>query len=159
MKIVADSSPLIAFAILNQLNLLSRIFSEIFIPQTVYDEVSKWSKPHSQKLKKFSKNKVQTIQNQIAVQLLRKDVDLGEAEAIVLALESNIENILIDDTKARKIAQAQGLLPIGSIGVLLQAKKSGLIEIVKPSLDKLIANRIRIRKTLYNKALDLAGEK
>lgn len=158
MRIVVDSSPLIAFAILNQLDLLPRIFSEIYIPQTVYDEVSAWSKPHSQKLRKFSKEKLQTVQNQIAVQLLRKDVDLGEAEAIVLALEKRIENILIDHHKGRKIAQAQGLYPIGSIGVLLQAKKVGFIQEVKPSLDKLIANKIRIGKNLYKRALELAGE-
>lgn len=92
MRVVADSSPLIAFAILDQLNLLARIFTEICVPQAVFEEVSAWSKPYSQKLRRFSKQKVQIVQNQIAVQLLRKDVDSGEAEAIVLALEKEIEN-------------------------------------------------------------------
>ncbi len=126
MRIVADSSPLIAFAILNQLDLLSKMFSGICVPQGVYDEISAWSKPYSQKLRKILKNKVKAVRNRLAVQLLRKDMNPGEAEAIVLALEEGIENILIDDHKGRKIAQAQGLHPFGSIGVLLQAKKVGL---------------------------------
>lgn len=158
MRIIADSSPLIAFAILNQLDLLPKIFSEILVPQGVYDEISAWSKPYSQKLQKFSKDRVKTVQNRIAVQLLKKDVNVGEAEAIVLALEEGIENIFIDDHKGRKVAQAQGLDPIGSIGVLLQAKKAGHIPEVKSCLDKLIANKIRIGKNLYKRALELAGE-
>lgn len=140
------------------IGLLPRVFSKIYIPQAVYDEVSIWSKPYSQKLRRFSKKRVETVQNQIAVQLLKKDVDFGEAEAIILALEKGIENLLIDDPKGRKIAQSQGLHPIGSIGVLLQAKKAGLIQEIKPSLDNLIANKFRIGKSLYNKALKLAGE-
>ncbi len=159
MRIVADSSPLIAFSILNYLDLLPHIFSEIYIPQAVNAEVTTWSKPHSQKLRKFLKNKVRTVQNEVAVGLLKKDVGLGEAEVIILALENGIENLLIDDHKGRKIAQTQGLNLVGSIGVLLQAKRTGLIKEVKPNLDKLIANRIRIGKNLYQKALKLANEK
>ncbi len=93
-----------------------------------------------------------------ALQLLSKDVDLGEAEAIALALESGIGDILIDDPKGRKIAQLHGLYPTGTIGVLLEAKRLGYINQVKPNLDKLIANRIRIGQSLYQQALNLAGE-
>jgi predicted nucleic acid-binding protein len=158
MRIVTNSSPLIAFAILSQLDLLTLIFSEIYIPQAVFNEVSVWSKPYSRQLKAFSKGRVRSTHNPIAVQLLRKDVDLGEAEAIVVALENGIEDILIDDPKGRRIAQVNGLYPIGTVGVLLEAKRLDHISQVKPHLDKLIANRIRIGKNLYRQALKLAGE-
>lgn len=124
----------------------------------MYEEVSAWSKPYSQKLKRFARDRIRTVENRIAVQLLRKDVNLGEAEAIVLALEEGVGNILIDDHKGRKIARAQGLVPIGSIGALLQAKRIGCISQVKPSLDLLMANGFRISRSLYEKALVLAGE-
>ncbi len=72
---------------------------------------------------------MRTVQNEVAVGLLKKDVGLGEAEVIILALENGIENLLIDDHKGRKIAQTQGLNLVGSIGVLLQVKRTGLINL------------------------------
>jgi predicted nucleic acid-binding protein len=123
MRIVTNSSPLIAFAILDQLDLLTLVFTEIFVPQAVATEVSTWGKPYSRQLKAFSKDRVKSVKNTIAVQILSKDVDLGEAEAIALALESGLKDILIDDAKGRKIAAVNGLYPTGTIGVLLEAKR------------------------------------
>jgi uncharacterized protein len=145
MRIVTNSSPLIAFAILDRLELLTLIFAEIYIPQAIVAEVSARDKPYSRELKAFSKDKVKSVHNIIAVQLLSKDVDLGEAEVIVLALENGIKDVLIDDPKGRKIAALNGLYAIGTIGVLLEAKKLGQISQVKPNLDKLITYRIRRR--------------
>jgi len=159
MIIVADSSPLISLAILNKLYILDKTFDEIYVPTAVYDEITRKNKPHSQELEKFAINRVKQIQNRLAVQLLQKELDSGESEAIVLAIENNITDILIDEYKGRKIAQSQGLLTIGTIGVLLQAKKKGLIKKVKPELDKLVANHRRISQELYDRALELAGEK
>jgi hypothetical protein len=59
----------------------------------------------------------------------------------------------------RKIAKTQGLSPIGTIGVLIQAKKIGLIKEIKPKLDKLMANHRRISQELYYQSLELASEK
>jgi predicted nucleic acid-binding protein len=159
MIIVSDSSPLISFVILNKLDILSRIFDEIYIPNAVFEEITQQNKPHSQELKNFAAKRVKHVQNQFAVQLLEKELDTGESEAIVLAKENNIYNILIDEYKGRRIAQTHNLSPIGTIGVLVQAKKKRLIKELKPELDKLVANHRRISHELYKKALDLAGEK
>ncbi|MDM8550221.1 DUF3368 domain-containing protein [Desulfobacterales bacterium HSG2] len=158
MKIVADSSPLIGFAILDRLDLLTLIFSEIYIPQAVLAEVSIWNKPYSPELKAFSMNRLKYVRDRVKVRKLMNDVDYGEAEAIALCLENGIRDILLDDPKGRKIARSERLCPIGTIGVLLEAKKSGHISHIKPCLDKLIANRIRIGKNLYRKALELVNE-
>ena len=77
MKIVVNSSPLIAFAILQKLNLLPLLFTDILIPQAVYDEVTKHGKPHAEALRVFAQGKVVSAQNQMAVQLLTQDVDRG----------------------------------------------------------------------------------
>ena len=58
MIVVADSSPLISFAILGKLDALSQIFTEIYIPEAVYNEVSVWNKPYTDELKDFSQNSV-----------------------------------------------------------------------------------------------------
>jgi len=86
-------------------------------------------------------------------------VDKGEAEMITLAEEMNAEAVLIDDLKARKIAKLRGLNVIGTIGVLLDAKGKGVIKELKPLLDELIEKGIRIRRELYDHALELANEK
>lgn len=158
MIVVADSSPLISFAILGKLDTLSQTFTGIYIPEAVYNEVSVWNKPYTTELKDFSQSRVRVVQNRLAVAMLSNDLDLGEAEVIVLALENNINDILIDDYKGRRIARLNNLYPIGTIGVLLQAKKLGHINDVKSLLDILISNKIRISQQLYQKALKLAGE-
>lgn len=158
MIIVSDSSPLICFAILGMLDVLNDIFDEIAVPAAVYEEISVPNKPYSEEIKIFLKERMIPVENKIAVQLLEKEVDPGEAEAIVLAIEKNISDILIDDPKGRRAARTHGLFPVGTIGVLLQAKKTGKIKKVKPLLKKLIKNRIRIGAPLYRRALEMAGE-
>lgn len=158
MIIASDLSPLIPLAILGKLDVLTQIFSEIYIPPAIYNEITAWSKPHSKSLKTFGKNRIKSIQNHLAVSILLSELDLGEAEAIILALENGISNILIDEHKGRKIARSKGLHPIGTIGSLIQAKKSGYIDTIRPQLDKLINNKIRISKRLYQSAIKIAGE-
>jgi len=158
MIAVSDSSPLVCFAILGMLDVLDDIIEEIVVPSAVYEEISVPKKPYSEELKLFLKDRQIQVKNKIAVTLLGKEIDPGEAEAIVLAIEKNIEDILIDDPKGRKAARTHGLSPIGTIGVLLQAKKTGHIKQVKPLLDKLIKNRIRIGISLYQKTLEMAKE-
>jgi uncharacterized protein len=158
MIVVSDSSPLLSFGILGMLDILNKIFEGVIVPTVVHEELSVSRKPFAEEMKLFLKGKVVAVDNRIAVELLEKEVDPGEAEAIVLAMEKKISDILIDDFKGRRAAKANGLNPIGTIGVLLQAKKVGYISQIKPLLDKLIKNKARIGYALYQKALELAKE-
>lgn len=158
MIVVADSSPLISFAVLGKLELLTNIFDDIVVPKAVFDEVVIPNKPYYDSLKGFLTNKIEFVKNEIGVKLLLKEVELGESETIILALEKKICNVLMDDYKGRRIAEINGLYPIGTIGVLLQAKKLGFIKEIKPLLAELIKNKIRIGISLYKKALELAKE-
>jgi len=97
-------------------------------------------------------------ENRIAVNILSKEIDLGEAETIIIALEKKLPCIILDDYKARKYAQLNGLKVIGTIGVLIKAKQIGKITNGKNELDVLIKNKIRISESLYNKALVLSNE-
>lgn len=83
----------------------------------------------------------------------------AEAEAIVLAQEKDIDLVIIDEDKARKIAKLNGLNVTGTIGILLDAKKQGRIPQLKHSLDKLLTEGIYISEHLYDNALLLAKEK
>ena len=159
MIIVADSSPLIALAMLGRLDLLELLFTKVIVPEAVYKEVGFFPKPFSNELKKYLKNKVKSIKDHLAAEILCSQIDPGESEAIIMALESNIQDILLDDLKARKLAIKQGLSPIGTIGVLIQAIKSGEDINMQEYLDILINNGYRISKTLYNAAIEKTRDK
>ena len=158
MIIVSDSSPLISFSLISELDLLSKIFGNIYIPDAVYNEITIPGKPYSQVLNKFAFGKIKSVQNKLSVSVLSKDIDTGEAEAIVLALENNIKHIIIDEHKGRTVARINGLIPIGSLGILLHAKELKYIKEVKPYLDKLIQVKFRISQSLYRKVIGYANE-
>lgn len=83
----------------------------------------------------------------------------GEAEAIVLAQELAADILLIDERKARKTALQLGLPVTGILGVLLEAKKAGLVPAIKPILDQTeVVVAFRLKRSLYDAALRAAGE-
>lgn len=158
MEVIINSSPLISLAILNKLHLLNDLFDQVFIAKSVFNEVTVIEKPFSERLKSFSTDLIIKAENRIAVNILSKEIDPGEAETIIIALEKKLPCIILDDYKARKYAQLNGLKVIGTIGVLIKAKQIGKVTNVKSELDVLIKNKIRISESLYNKALVLSNE-
>jgi len=83
---------------------------------------------------------------------------LGESEAITLADTMNADLIIIDERKSRSIAKDVGLRVTGTLGILVEAKRQGFIKELKPLLDKLMENGIRISRKLYLDILDLVNE-
>ena len=156
--IIADSSPIISLAIVDQIDLIEEIFGEVFIPEEVYNEIIFLDKPYSKKLRSIFESKVIQVKNQTALELLKDEIDAGEAEAIILALELEINDILIDDFKGRTRAELKGLNVYGTFGLLIEAKKKKLISNVKSLLDKMIEKDIRISQNLYEHILDKANE-
>ena len=90
--------------------------------------------------------------------ILQLVLDEGEAEAIVLALEVNANLVLLDDREARLQAKRLGLRVTGTLGILLRAKRLGLIESLKEELNKLKETSFRISKSLEEEILEKAGE-
>ncbi len=86
------------------------------------------------------------------------DLDEGEAEVIVLAIEKSVDLILLDDYEARQFARRYGLKITGTIGILLRAKYDGKIKNLKVEMDKLIKSGFWIGVDLYNKILEDVGE-
>ncbi|WP_353735249.1 DUF3368 domain-containing protein [Okeania sp. SIO2C2] len=103
--------------------------------------------------------KMQPLQNQEVAIELRKFINLGEAEAIALALEVNATRLVIDERLGRKVAIEQGLKITGVLGVLLSGKKQGLIPFVKPIMNDLITQaNFRVSSQLYTEVLKAANE-
>ncbi|MGK7905318.1 MAG: DUF3368 domain-containing protein [Hormoscilla sp.] len=93
------------------------------------------------------------------IQETQANIDLGEAEAIVLAIDINADILLMDERRGRAVAISYGLNVTGLLGILLQAKRNGIILAVKPLMDRLIEEAdFRVSSQLYANILQLAGE-
>jgi predicted nucleic acid-binding protein len=85
-------------------------------------------------------------------------LDIGESESIVLTDELNGDVLIIDETKGRAVAKSMSINLTGTLGVLLKAKAQGIVEEIRPILDKMIQKDIRISSSLYEDILKKAKE-
>ncbi len=156
---IADSGPLISLARISQHELLSQLFTNILVPPEVWNEVTVKGKglPGAHEISQATWITVQEPDPQL-IRPLSILVDAGEAEAIALAQTSPDCIILLDDSRARRIASRLNIKQIGTIGLLLRAKRMALIAKIKPHLDALIENGIYIRQELIDAVLNDAGE-
>jgi predicted nucleic acid-binding protein len=91
--------------------------------------------------------------------LLRRDLDLGEAETLALALELRADLVLLDEQEGRHAAIRLGLRPFGVLAILLRAKSRGKIREVQSSLDALRRQAgFFLGDVLYRQILEEAGE-
>lgn len=160
MLVVSNSSPLIALARLSYLDLLQALYREIQIPQAVYQEVVQAGNGREGAAAVDSAPwiSVQTVQDAIAVDLLLDQLDRGESEAIVLALETQAQLLLIDEARGRRIAQSRGFTHIGTVGIIVLSKRQNLIQSGTAILDQLIKIGFRMDTALYKKAQTLMQE-
>lgn len=162
MIVVSDTSPINNLTAIGQLLLLRQLYEIVIIPEAVYNElIGPPMEAGAEEVKAYDWIKVQSVADRTVVEsLLSKNIHLGESEAIALALELNIEQILIDDRGAREVAEEQGLKFTGIIGILLEAKKRGLISAIRPLLDMLRSPvNFWISEPLYQKILQMVDEK
>ena len=97
---------------------------------------------------------MQLVSNRELVRALRHELDAGEAEAIALAIETGAEFVLMDEHLGRETASYMGLRCVGLIGVLVEAKRTGMIDQIRPLLDLLrdLAG-FRVSESLYRRVL------
>jgi len=158
MVIVADSSALIALSICHQLNLLENLFDEVHVPASVYREVNVPNKPESKQLIEFLKDKKMDIELSSYI-ISTPRLGKGELEAMALYKKLNADYLLTDDKQARKTAEYNNIKIIGSIGILILAKRQGLIQAVKPSLDAIYHSYTYISEALYQHVLEVVNER
>ena len=90
--------------------------------------------------------------------VLAYGLDPGESAVLALAEEHDARLVIIDEKDARKEAQRIGLQVKGTIGVLLEAKQKGLIDEIRPLLERLRANGMHLGQSVIDDALQRVGE-
>lgn len=134
-RVIPDTSCLILLKKIGALELLSQLYDEILITEIVLEEF-KESLPDSFKVVPFKDRDFFSI--------LCQQLDPGEASVISLAGETSDFLMVLDDLKGRKIAAALDLNFTGTLGLIIKAKRIGLITKIEPYVEKLIAAGIRI---------------
>lgn len=161
MVVVCDTSPIIALAGVGQLDLLRGLYTQILVPNAVYHEatVAGAGEAGSREIAAAPWVKCRPVRNTSLVTALRLELDDGEAEAIALAVESSAGLILLDERRGRRAAQHLGLRVVGTLGVLIAAKDSGLLAAVRPVLQALRVDAgFWIADDLFNTVVVAAGE-
>ena len=124
-KVVSNTTPIISLLKIGKLEILKDLYDEIYIPQEVFNEIEAGKhKKYYLNLLTFEWIKIEQIQDRKSISYFL-DLDKGEAEAIVLATESEADLILLDESLGRFHAKHAGLRVTGTIGILVKAKKQG----------------------------------
>ncbi|MCD9016044.1 DUF3368 domain-containing protein [Parachryseolinea silvisoli] len=147
--VISDASCLIILDKIDRIELLKSLYQNVVTTPVVAEEFGK-PLPAWIALEEAVDKKYQRV--------LETSVDPGEASAIALSLNYADALLLLDDLKARKMAKKLGLLFTGTLGILVRAKKNGLIPQLKPVIDLIRETDFRISDLLVEEILKEVNE-
>jgi len=155
--VVADSGPIFSLAIIERLDLLDLMFEEVKIPLAVWKEITfDKSQQFYQYIHDFFQYKIQEIES---FNELTFTMDYGESESVILYKELNANFLLIDDKKARNIADYLEVNCIGTLGLLIASKNTGFVKALLPLFKKFYTNKRYYSPKLLNTILRQHNEK
>ncbi len=159
MVIVSDTSPIVCLAHLKHITLLQKLFEEVLIPASVYNELLESSIIDNFFLQQNPFFKIKNPENNSLVKKLKEQLDIGESEAIALSIEAKPEFLLIDESLGREVALLYHLSIKGTLGILLLAKERNLLPEIKPLIYTLQEEiNFRIKPSLLQLVLQKANE-
>jgi predicted nucleic acid-binding protein len=146
--IVSDTSCLILFYKIGELDLLKKLFGKLHITDIVKKEFNRpvpdW---------------IEVVAPKTDMQKgLSSYLDPGEASAIALATEHEHSLLIIDEVKGRKAAKELGVSVTGSLGVLIALKKKGHVEAIGPIIEKIQKTNFRVSDRLIEQVLEKAND-
>ena len=147
--IISDTSCFIILANIGEFDLLHKVYGQIATTLEIATEfgetLPEWVE-------------ILTVVDKSKQLLLEMQIDKGESSAIALAIETPNSTVIIDDYKARKIAEKLGLTYTGTIGVIIKAKLLGIIPSIKPILNRIKQTDFRLSADIELQALKEAKE-
>jgi len=157
---IVNTSPLVFLYRIGALEWLTKLFGEIWVPSAVAHELEEGQRRGYDVPKPSNYTWLRVIDPRaIPSEWLMLDLGPGEIAAMALGLEDPSRIVLLDDARAREIAEAAGLKVWGTLKILLEAKSRGLTETVAPLIKRLADNGMWISDDIRQRILTLAGEK
>lgn len=147
--VIADTTCFILLSKIGELDLLKKLYGSVSTTEVVAAEYGE-TLPDWIIIKPVIDHQKQLI--------LELQTDKGEASAIALALENTVRVIILDDLKGRSVAQKLGLNVTGTVGIIIKAKRIGLLPSIKPLLEKIRQTNFRLSAAIEVEALKQAGE-
>ncbi len=161
MIVVADAGPIIYLSAVGRLDLLQSLYGRVIVPRLVFHEVvvAGDQLPGSGELAAASWVDVVESDPRDALFLaLREELDPGESAALAHAAHHGADLVLLDDRKARIAAKRLGVTSRGTVGILIEAKRRGVVDQIAPVFDELVKAGIWLSPSLIRLALAQAGE-
>lgn len=157
MKIFSNTTPLIAFSAINQLELLPHLFGRIYLTDEVISECAAGGRVFVPNLHELSWVTHTTFRQSIMPHTLL-ELDIGEKSTILAAQEHHADLVLIDEKLGRNIAEYLGLRVSDTLGVLLKAKREKLISSFRQSANLMRENGIFFQPKLIERLASTVGE-
>jgi predicted nucleic acid-binding protein len=157
---ISNTSPLLYLHRIGVLDWLPRLFSEIWVPSAVVQELDEGRLRGYDVPDPLECAWVRIVEpRSIPSEWFALDLGPGELAAVSLALDNPALVVLLDDALARRIAQAAGLNVWGTLKVLLEAKSHGLTEDMESLLDRLRNAGMWVSEDIHRRILTLARER
>jgi uncharacterized protein len=152
---ICNTGPLIALAKIQRVSVLTKLFAEILIPQAIADEL-KAGGPSAIGAQLSEQFRVVECRPD---PLLESALDFGEACVIQLAIQNPGAEVVLDEKKARRLATSvYGLDVLGTGGLLLRAKRRGLVPKIRPLLTEIRTKGYFLSDRLFDGLVRAAGE-
>jgi len=149
--VVSNASPLIALEQIGHLPLARDLFGEVVIPPAVRREIAASVVVPAWVVER-------ALTQPIGPRILAASLGPGESETLSLALELDARAAIIDEWPARRLARLLGVPVVGTLGLLVEAKRRGILASVRPHVEALLRFGFRVSAAVCDEVLRDAGE-
>lgn len=155
---VMNASPLILLGKVGRLDLPESLAPSLAVPESVIREIEAGAESDPSTVATVSWAKVRVVADvPLSVSVAHWDLGAGESQVISQCL-AGPSVAVIDDGDARACAQSHALPIIGTLGIVLRARRQGLIPVARPVVDQIIAAGSFLDRNLVEMALAQIGE-
>ena len=159
MVVVSDTTPIISLLKCQRLEILMDLFTEIIIPEAVYNELTSNEQfpKEADAIRESDYIKTVTLNDKKLLDIFQRatGLDLGESEAIVYCDENAVDLLMMDELKGRRVAKQMNIRVIGTLGILQLANEKNLLSgaDVRACMDSLRSNSRHISEELIQEVL------